>query len=236
MLVAAVSYLPIVFSIQYFMRNRKPFNFRRLLVLWNFLLVIFNVWILIYTAPALKKWLLMGEFLQRMCYMPDDAMRGPVAVALFAFALSKVPEMIDTLFIVLHKKPLITLHWYHHLTVMLYCWSIMYSPAVGAGGEGIVFAGMNALVHVIMYASYGLKAMKFRPPGDMFITLLQLSQMIIGAYIAIYRVTHCRVLRPWNATGAVIMYLSYFYLFAEFFYKKYFTKTLTAKKSEKKFQ
>jgi elongation of very long chain fatty acids protein 6 len=29
---------------------------------------------------------------------------------------------VDTLFIVLRKKPLIFLHWYHHITVLLFCW------------------------------------------------------------------------------------------------------------------
>lgn len=34
----------------------------------------------------------------------------------------QVPELVDTLFIVLRKKPLIFLHWYHHITVLLFCW------------------------------------------------------------------------------------------------------------------
>ncbi|EGD73506.1 fatty acid elongase [Salpingoeca rosetta] len=220
----AAAYLPVVFSLQAFLKNREPLNLRALLVLWNLILVVFNLYVLVYMGPAVIKWLRSGDFLERMCYIPEDAAQGPVAMALFAFALSKVPEMIDTLFIVLHKKPLIVLHWYHHLTVMLYCWNITYAPSVGTGGEGVLFSAMNALVHVIMYTSYGLKAMRFRPPGDMLITVIQLTQMVIGAYIAVYRITSCRVMRPWNAAGGVIMYLSYFYLFADFFYAKYMRK------------
>jgi hypothetical protein len=30
------------------------------------------------------------------------------------FCMSKVPELFDTVLLVLRKKPVITLHWYHH--------------------------------------------------------------------------------------------------------------------------
>jgi hypothetical protein len=38
------------------------------------------------------------------------------------FCISKVPELIDTLFIVLRKQKLIFLHWFHHATVLIYSW------------------------------------------------------------------------------------------------------------------
>jgi elongation of very long chain fatty acids protein 6 len=34
---------------------------------------------------------------------------------------SKVPETVDTLFIVLRRQELIFLHWYHHASVLIYC-------------------------------------------------------------------------------------------------------------------
>lgn len=40
----------------------------------------------------------------------------------WAFCFSKLPELIDTVFIVLRKQPLIFLHWYHHASVLVYCW------------------------------------------------------------------------------------------------------------------
>ena len=40
-------------------------------------------------------------------------------VALFIY--SKVPELIDTLFLILRSREVIFLHWYHHITVLLFC-------------------------------------------------------------------------------------------------------------------
>jgi hypothetical protein len=40
---------------------------------------------------------------------------------LWLFIISKVPETIDTLFIVLRRQQLIFLHWYHHASVLVYC-------------------------------------------------------------------------------------------------------------------
>ena len=58
-----------------------------------------------------------------MC-LPAEASFGYGAVGfwLFLFVMSKFPELIDTAFIVLKKGDLIFLHWYHHITVLLFCW------------------------------------------------------------------------------------------------------------------
>jgi hypothetical protein len=38
------------------------------------------------------------------------------------FILSKFPELVDKFFIVARRRPLLFLHWYHHVAVLLYCW------------------------------------------------------------------------------------------------------------------
>lgn len=72
----------------------------------------------------------------------------------------------------------IFLHWYHHITVLLYCWHsyVTKSPA------GIFFVVMNYGVHAIMYGYYFLMAMKWKPKwmNAMVITVAQISQMIVG--------------------------------------------------------
>ena len=74
----------------------------------------------------------------------------------FMFVMSKVPELGDTIFIVLRKQPLIFLHWYHHITVLLYSW-YSYSEYTAAARW---FVTMNYLVHSVMYTYYAFKAMR----------------------------------------------------------------------------
>lgn len=55
----------------------------------------------------------------------------------------QIPELGDTIFVVLRKKPLIFLHWYHHVTVLLYCWHSYYEQTT----YGLYFISMNYTVH-----------------------------------------------------------------------------------------
>jgi elongation of very long chain fatty acids protein 6 len=73
------------------------------------------------------------------------------------------------------------LHWYHHATVLIYCW---FSCAEFSA-TGRWFSAMNFAVHAVMYTYYAFRAMRFRIPKliSQIITTGQILQMIIGIYV-----------------------------------------------------
>ena len=75
---------------------------------------------------------------------------------LIVYLISKVPELGDTIFIVLRKQRLIFLHWYHHVTVLIYCWYSFSQYTAPARW----FVVMNFIVHSIMYTYYAFKALR----------------------------------------------------------------------------
>merc|ERR1719271_634156 len=99
------------------------------------------------------------------------------------FIFSKIPELFDTIFIVLRKKPLIFLHWYHHVTVLLYCFHAYKTEAP----QALYFVAMNYSVHAVMYGYYCLMALRIMPKwfSAGLITLAQISQMIIGVAVQV---------------------------------------------------
>lgn len=231
---ASVVYVIVIFSIKRIMRDRQPFNLRVPLVLWSSGLALFS------TVCAVRLWMEMVlykslfDWKATMC----DAHIGYSGVNGFwslLFVLSKLPELGDTLFVVLRKQPLIFLHWYHHITVLLYSF-YSYEMLVAPGRYFIL---MNATVHSIMYSYYALKASKLlRIPKwvNVCITLIQISQMFVGVIVNIlayyYRSSgqHCSTTER-NIYVAMLMYASYFLLFANYFFQAYLAKRSKSTKS-----
>lgn len=97
---------------------------------------------------------------------------------------------------------------------------------------------LNFTVHSFMYSYYGLTALRYRIPKPIAITItsLQLVQMVVGvvvnvhAYQAKQNGIECDV-SDTNINLCLIMYSSYFILFARFFYKAYFLRPGSKPKS-----
>jgi hypothetical protein len=97
------------------------------------------------------------------------------------FCISKIPELMDTIFIVLRSKPLILLQYYHHLATLILCYlGIEFLPQ-----NIILAAAMNYTVHAFMYSYFAIVSSGYgciRRYGFL-ITILQLLQMIIAVYV-----------------------------------------------------
>jgi len=226
-----IFYIILIHSLKKIMENRQRFELRNLLVLWNTCLAVFSIVGAIRTAT--ETWAAVETFGMDflMCYTGPAFLDNRVGGFWnWMFTLSKVPELGDTVFIVLRKQPLIFLHWYHHVTVLLYSW-YSYSDYIATARW---FVLMNYIVHSIMYSYYALKALKFKVSKyvSMFITTAQLAQMVMGLVVNIwaYQVkqagNECHVSYE-NIKISLIMYTSYFVLFAHFFRRAYMKKPST---------
>jgi len=218
----AAFYVVFVFGGQSYMKSRDRFTLQGPLVLWNLMLAGFSIF------GTIRIWQVCFEMYWRhgikgtICH--KEYFTSPVSnFWSMVFILSKVPELIDTAFIVLRKQKLIFLHWYHHITVMIYSWYTFRDRMSGAQW----YVGMNFFVHALMYSYYACRALKIKIPRPiaMTITALQLSQMFVGVWVQFYiysvrKDPECPT-HYYNLRAAVIMYGSYYLLFAHFFIKAY---------------
>lgn len=215
--------------------REKPFDLRMPLAAWNAFLCIFSFMGMMRTMPYLLGSILSMPYKETVCSNPREGWgEGTTGLWVMLFIYSKIPELVDTVFIVLRKRPLIFLHWYHHVTVLLFCWSAYSTLA----GSGLYFVAMNYSVHALMYGYYCLQALHMCPKSfpAVMITVFQITQMFIGTGVCIscwyYKLTgqscHNDTI---NLTAGAVMYGSYLYLFCDFAVRRYAKKAPTGKKT-----
>mmetsp|Transcript_62371 Transcript_62371/g.184556 ORF Transcript_62371/g.184556 Transcript_62371/m.184556 type:complete len:250 (-) Transcript_62371:227-976(-) len=223
---------------QKYFKNREPLKWRKALAFWNLSLSAFS-WVgMARTLPQLLHNLYHLSLRDNMCTNPEITFgSGSTGLWVQLFILSKFPELFDTMFIVVHKKPLIFLHWYHHITVLLYCWH----SYVTTSPSGLFFVVMNYSVHASMYGYYFLMAMKWRPKwfNPIIITMFQISQMIVGVAVTVlafyfYSTEETCEIEKENNVAAFLMYGSYLFLFLQFFFRRYYSVKATTSSAPKK--
>ena len=218
-------YLGFIYLFSNYMKYNVSFSLKQPLIYWNASLCIFSFVGALQTIPLLFHLIYnSNEFKDTICENPSQSWGQNPWVGLFVY--SKIPELIDTFFIIARKRPLIFLHWYHHVTVLLYCW---HSYAVEAP-QALYFITMNYSVHAIMYGYYALSAMKIKPVWlpPVMITATQIMQMIVGviiqckaSYEYLYNSNEECSLNGKNIFWGGIMYASYLKLFSDFALKRY---------------
>ena len=114
------------------------------------------------------------------------------------------------------------LHWYHHLTVLLYCWHSYAAEAPHA----LYFVAMNYGVHSIMYTYYALMALHLKPSwfAPEVVTAAQILQVIVGVSVQVAAMrSNCGVDRN-NLIAGGVMYFTYLLLFVKFAVDRFVTK------------
>lgn len=225
-------YLAFIFGIPKIMN--KPFNnLKKVFGVWNLFLSVFSMIGVSRVVPHLLNVYRTKGLEYTLCEEPTKWYAdGAVGLWMMFFIYSKFPELGDTIFLVLRGKKVIFLHWFHHITVLLYCWHAFHVRIAC----GIWFAAMNYSVHSVMYFYYFMANVgyfKLVRPFAMLITIGQILQMVggmavlISVQLKLWEGVPCRN-DPANIRLGLFMYFSYFVLFCILFYEKYVAKGIPA--------
>lgn len=159
---------------------------------------------------------------------------GETSFWMFVFMISKWIEFGDTVLRVLMHKPLIFLHLWHHATVPVHCFIMLYAKWDSAL-FGFLF---NSFVHIIMYYYYGLVQLKIRVWWKELVTLLQIFQFVscfVLLGITFYGGDQCESNdnTKWAIISTMTFYLSYLILFILFYISTYNPKSRPTGSSNK---
>lgn len=211
--------------------GRAPIRANKYIIAWNLFLSFFSFIGVYFTLPYHlfdeENGLFVHGFYSTVCNTGAYYGNGNVGFFVWLFIYSKIVELVDTFFLLIRKNPVIFLHWYHHLTVLLYCWHA-YSVCIGSG---IWFATMNYFVHSLMYlyfamTQYSPATKKFAKKFSKFITTIQILQMVIGLIVTLAAMLYVTFDVPCytslvNSIMGLMMYASYFVLFVQLYVSHY---------------
>jgi len=194
---------------------------------WNFGISLFSAWGTWSLGGAIARGLQTEGLYYTICSDTNSIMSlgegRPAMLALSLFCLSKIPELGDTVFLILKRKQVRFLQWYHHAATLLFCWLALateYTP-------GVWFALTNYFVHSIMYMYFCLMTFKSLQPMlkiiAPFITIIQVAQMFwglivnaiaIGSYLA---GSSCQI-KAVTVYPCIAMFASYAWLFTKLYF------------------
>jgi hypothetical protein len=146
-----------------------------------------------------------------------------------AFIVSKLPELIDTFFIVIRSKPLVMLQYYHHWATLVMTFYLSNFLCT----EATFYMFMNYCVHMFMYFYFAMYCFfpNIMKKFGTFVNILQTLQMFIAVFLAIYQyftqLDNLLCIRYPNQKEiligfycGIVMYISYAVLFVMLFLER----------------
>ncbi|KAF6838550.1 elongation of fatty acids protein 1 [Colletotrichum plurivorum] len=176
-------YLIVIFGGRELMRNRKPMELNALFKIHNLFLSLLSGALLVLFIEQLVPSLWREGLYQNIC--GDAGWTQPLILLYYINYLTKYYELIDTVFLMVKKKPLTFLHCYHHPATALLC----FTQLIGDTPISWVPITLNLTVHVVMYWYYFQTARGVKVWWKQWITRMQIAQFVLDlgfVYFACY--------------------------------------------------
>jgi len=225
-----LGYYAMILILQFVMKNQKPFSLRPLFALHNGMLSFCSLVLLVLIMQNLIP-LWSGGWWYAICTGEKYPNYNKLHLLYYINYLFKYYELLDTVFLVLSKKHLEFLHWYHHSMTLWLTFSQLY----GQSTVQWVPIVLNLMVHVLMYYYYCRSALGAQIWWKKYLTAFQITQFFIDLIVIYYCMTtfiigqyfshlgyniYCNASEGAASIGGYIL-TSYFFLFVHFYKKTY---------------
>ncbi|KAF9127576.1 hypothetical protein BGW39_005777 [Mortierella sp. 14UC] len=168
-----VTYFIVIFGGRQIMKSQEAFKLKPFFILHNFLLTIASGALLLLFIENLVPILARHGLFYAIC--DQGAWTQRLELLYYLNYLVKYWELADTVFLVLKKKPLEFLHYFHHSMTMILC----FVQLGGYTSVSWVPITLNLTVHVLMYYYYMRSAAGVRIWWKQYLTTLQIIQFVL---------------------------------------------------------
>ncbi|XP_075225871.1 uncharacterized protein LOC142327007 [Lycorma delicatula] len=158
------------------MRNRKPFELDKVMIVYNVIQIVSNIYLFYKVAAAVI------SSSTSMLLTANEEWEDEKRIYVYYYFLNKILDLADTIFMVLRKKnsQISFLHLYHHTVMVIVGW--FFVAYIGAAMVAF-FGAVNTFIHSVMYFYYLLTAARPEYKKSVWwkrhLTQLQLIQFII---------------------------------------------------------
>ncbi|KAK4534368.1 hypothetical protein CDCA_CDCA01G0393 [Cyanidium caldarium] len=220
-----LTYLLTVGLLVWVMRKRAPMRLQAAVLVHNVVLCVLSVAMGAGTAvEVFRHWRRSPDGVRAiLCDHDGTVMRGRLSFWMYVFYASKYYELLDTVIMILRKRPLSFLHVYHHCVVLPLFWVYMRTSMV----IHFILVIANSLVHVFMYYYYAVASLGMSVWWKRHLTMAQIVQFVIDL-TATYPFVYFYLRHPRGCSGSMRGFIfgqavgiSFFYLFVDFFHKSY---------------
>jgi len=170
------------------MANRKPLSVKPFMIVHNIFLSVASLVLLVLITSIIGKAFVDNDLFYVLC-SPELGKIGELEFYYYINYLLKYYELLDTVFLVVNKKPLDFLHVYHHSATLVLCYTQLW------GNNTVQWLPItaNLIVHTVMYYYYAQVALGNRVWWKQWVTVLQIAQFILDV-VAVNYCVYRRVL------------------------------------------
>lgn len=210
------------------MSVQPAYDLRTVSLVWNLSIALFSVCGASVCVPHLLSVLYEHGFWYSACAdIYELAGYGAPAFWASLFTWSKIFELFDTMLLILKKRSVITLHWFHHASVIGFAWCAWVYETPCA----LWYGAMNYSVHTVMYSYFSLMSVSsIRSSVSSvapLITALQIMQFAMGTVVNIFAGVAWALpgvgcsIHPVILQIAAALYIAYGMLFLKLFIDRY---------------